>query len=55
MKKPELKQFIIKKYVMARSAKDALSKERKVLADEVWISEEWLKNNTVISKPIGFK
>lgn len=55
MKKPELKQFVVRKYIMARSAKEALAKERKVLADDVWVSEEWLKNNVVNSKPIGYK
>jgi hypothetical protein len=44
MKQP-LKKFIIKKYIMAASAKDALKKERHTLADDVWIDEDWRKNN----------
>lgn len=30
---------------MAKSAKDALRIERTVHADEVWIDEDWKKNN----------
>lgn len=40
-----LKRFVIKKYVMARSAQEALKKEKKVLPDDVWVCEDWKKDN----------
>jgi hypothetical protein len=36
-----LKQYIIRKYILAVSAKHALRKEKGVPADECWIDEKW--------------
>lgn len=36
-----LKRFVIKKYVMAISASNALKKEKGVQADEVWLDDKW--------------
>lgn len=53
--KPKLKQYIIRKYVMARNVKDALLKEKLINADEAWIDDEWRKNNPEIAtNKIGF-
>lgn len=53
--KIELKRYVIKKYVMAKSAHDALSKERRVRPDDVFIDEEWLKANpNQLVSAIGF-
>lgn len=38
------KQYIIRKYVMATSIKDALKKEKEIDAEEVYINDEWVKN-----------
>lgn len=35
------KMFVVKKYVMARSAKEALAKEKKQEADDCWVEEGW--------------
>lgn len=50
------KQFIVKKYVMAKNAQDALRKERSIKPDDVWIDEEWKKINmeNVTQKDVGF-
>lgn len=49
------KLFVIRKYVYAKSAIDAIRKEKKVIVDDIWLDEEWKKNNQ-ISNPIeGFK
>lgn len=37
------KRFIIRKYVMASSAKEAIKKEKKLTADEVWLDEKWIE------------
>lgn len=51
------KLFVIKKYVMAPSAMEALRREKKIVADDCWIDEDWKKEN--MSKPgggdMGFK
>lgn len=53
--KKQLKQFIIRKYVMAFSGTDAIKRESKVKVDEVFIDDEWRKNNpTVAQNDIGF-
>jgi hypothetical protein len=49
------KRYIVRKYVMAQSAADAIKQERKRSPDDVWIDEEWMKNNPQAeSRPIGF-
>jgi len=50
------KQYIIRKYVMARDVKDALRKERNIKADEAWIDDDWKKNNVeMCESKIGFR
>lgn len=47
------KQYILRKYTLARSAAEALRIEHKFKADEVWLSEEQPKNET--RADMGFK
>lgn len=49
------KQYIIRKYVMAKDVKDALKKDRQAVADEAWVDPDWLKENPEIGQVIGFK
>lgn len=49
------KQFVIRKYVMAKSAAEALKKEKRIPADDCWVSEEWLKSQEFVSKNVGFE
>lgn len=51
------KRFIIRKYVMAKTASEAIQNERKHAVDDVWVDEEWLKSNKDegSSKLVGFK
>lgn len=49
----ELKKFVVKKYIMAKSAADALKKEKKTAADDVWIDEKWMEEHD--RKIMGFK
>jgi hypothetical protein len=49
------KLFVVKKYVMAKSAQEALKKEKKQDADDCWVDEEWRKSNTdKLAQAIGF-
>jgi len=56
-KKPiKPKRYIVKKYIMARSAHEALRKERRVRPDDVWVDEDWKKENpNVLESAIGFE
>lgn len=50
------KKFVVKKYVWAQSAADAIKKESKVRVDDVWVDEDWRRANTQDQKTeIGFK
>lgn len=50
------KLFVVKKYVMASSAKEAIRKERTQFADDVWIDEDWKKGEAkALTDAIGFK
>lgn len=49
------KRFIVRKYIMAKSAHEALKKERTIRPDDVWVDEEWAKNNPKdLISAIGF-
>lgn len=51
-----LKQFVIRKYIMANSAKDAIKKDKTSPVDDVWVDEEWKKNQSRTLPPaIGFR
>lgn len=48
--------FVIKKYVMAPNAREAIRRERKVEVDDLWIDEDWRKNNNdKLTEAIGFR
>ena len=49
------KQCIIRKYVMARSAAEALRIERNFKADYCWLDEDWKKNQKEVVGEMGFK
>lgn len=53
-KQPLVKKFVVKKYIMAVSASEALKKERRFKADDVWVDEEWSKIQTEKTPAIGF-
>ena len=57
MKNKIQKRFIVKKYIMASSAHEALKKERRVRPDDVWVDEDWKKekgNSLKLESCIGF-
>ena len=54
MKQP-LKRYIVRKYIMAKSAREALRKDRTHLPDDVWVDEKWKEDNAKdLSSAIGF-
>jgi hypothetical protein len=53
--KPQNKMFVIKKYVMAPNAREAIKRERKVEVDDLWVDEDWRKNKSDrLADAIGF-
>lgn len=54
MKKPKLKQFVVRKYIMAKSASDAIKKEKQFPVDDVWIDDDWKKTQEFPKPPVGF-
>ena len=55
MKKPQPKLFIVRKYVMARSALEAIRKSRHVPVDDCWIDDEWKKGQGAnLASAVGF-
>lgn len=53
-KRKELKLYIIRKYIMAPSAKDALKKDKHAPVDDVWVDDDWKKMNVEAKASIGF-
>lgn len=57
MTKPKTKEklYIVRKYIMAKSATDAIKKERRIIPDDVWVSDDWIKENkNELSSAIGY-
>ena len=49
------KRFIVRKYIMAKSASEALRKERKYRPDDVYVDDAWLNaHGKDLSSAIGF-
>lgn len=53
MKQP-LKRFIVRKYIMATSAQDAIRKDKKAKPDDIWLDSEWQKLQDDVTRQIGF-
>ena len=53
--KKEKVQFIVQKFVMASSAKEALRKEKTTEVHSVWVDKEWIEQTKKQLNPaIGF-
>lgn len=52
----KLKRFVVRKYVMAKSAQEALRKERALKPDEVFVDDTWIKEQQFESSSVsGFR
>jgi hypothetical protein len=49
------KQYVIRKYILARSAAKALRIEHNFKADECWLDDDWKKNQKEVVAEMGFK
>lgn len=51
----EKKRYIVRKYIMAKSAHEALRLERKTRPDDVFVDSDWIKDNpNQLTSAIGF-
>lgn len=49
------KRFIVRKYIMAKSASEALKKERRYRPDDVYVDSDWMNaHGKDLSSAIGF-
>ncbi len=48
------KRFVIRKYIYAASAKEAIKKDRSHPVEDVWVDDDWKKENMNSDSPIGF-
>jgi len=44
---PSQKQYIIRKYIMAKFAKEALRKEKSTPAHEVYLDDKWVSESVI--------
>mgnify|MGYP001616646614 CR=1 FL=1 len=53
------KLFIVRKYIKARSAREAIKKDKIHPVDDVWVDDDWKKENykelNNLENCIGFK
>lgn len=49
MKTKQEQMYVIKKYIMANSAIEAIKKDKQAPVHDVWVDEDYKKNN-----PIGY-
>lgn len=48
------KLFIVKKYVWAESANQAIRREKNQPVDDVWVDDDWKKQSNTPKDAIGF-
>ena len=53
--KSEEKLYVVRKYIMATSAKQAILKDRTAPVEDVWVDTDWQKRQTeILTSAIGF-
>lgn len=48
MNENEKKRFVVRKYIMANSATQAIRLDKKTPVDDVWVDEKWQDENIKI-------
>lgn len=49
------KLFVVRKYIMAKDAKEAIKLDRKTKVDDVWVDNDWKRDNkNQLPSAIGF-
>ena len=50
-----MKQYIVRKYIMAKSAKEAIKLDNKSEVDDCWVDEDWKAGQYEKPQDVGFK
>jgi hypothetical protein len=48
------KLYVVRKYVYAKNAREAIRKERAQNVDDVWLDDDWRKANTELAQSKNF-
>jgi hypothetical protein len=48
------KLYVVRKYVYAKNAREAIRKERGQNVDDVWLDDDWRKMNTEMTQGKNF-
>ena len=48
------KLFVVRKYIWAKSAKDAIKKEKNHPVEDVWVDDKWKENSSNPKDAVGF-
>lgn len=53
----KLKRFIVRKYIMAASAADAIKRDKRSPVEDVWLDDKWreIEDELTTITEIGFK
>lgn len=54
MAKTQRKLYIVRKYIWAKSAEEAIKKDAKKKVDDVWGDDDWKKNTNQTADAMGF-
>lgn len=54
MAKAHNKLFVVRKYIWAKNAGQAIKKDRETPVEDVWIDEDWKKSSNNPKDAIGF-
>lgn len=54
MKPPKKDRYIIRKFIMARSVKEAIKLDAKTPVMECWLDEDWRKEHQMLASCVGF-
>jgi hypothetical protein len=49
MKKKQNKIYVVRKYITAPTARDAIKKEKNFEVDEVFLHDDWQRENPLVS------
>lgn len=47
--------YVIRKFIMAKDAKDAIKKEKEQPVNDVWMDEDWKRDKINQEPELGFK
>jgi hypothetical protein len=53
--KPNKVKFVVRKYIFARSAQEAIRLDRSTPVSDVWVDEKWMELQGSLRDEVGFK